>query len=932
MKKTIKKQKKKRIEPLIIILILLTISLVHAMPQISIINQADPLEYGGMQILIVNITSNATITQAIIEFDETNHTLQKEQDRYAYSWVPASKGAFSYTIYATDLGNQTQTYTSSFLVQDTVPPEIMETSPSGLLNYNLIELKAITNENSTCKYDSTDVSYDSMYFDLSGSGLIHTKLRNFGDGTTTLYIKCKDLENNIGATKKINFTIDATSPTIYDISPTGTVSQRQITLRFYTSESASCKWDTTSQPYDNLANQFPITGTTLHEQALNLQQGINTYYISCKDQIGNYNPSITLNLDLNLPPTANINIEKNSSYKALKQGTYEIRLTASEPLIQAPSLSLRYSNRIINIPLEGSSANWNGYLIMPADAGENVGEFQYSGTDTKGMSGTEITSGKLALIDAIAPPIPTIPKLANENNKIKLAWSYEGEETDHYNIYRSTTGNTDKTHFYTTASGSSYFDSGVTNKIGYFYRISAVDKAGNEGLLSEEEFLMTEFQNTTQFKQDAEILTLVNDKINELERIVQGIEVKISAIERITDSNIVWIINEEKIVSQTKDTKTEIQLLIGELKTYRETKITKEELNAKIEVINAKLEEYKKEIIKDVKVRNDVEREQSPDENTLRKAVEEYLKLKTLTAQQKTAYEQKIKELQEEARIAQHITDYEIEYEYKESKKIIVIKESLFLPNELTELTGLLIQELLPKESLMVSEIIFVTQPDDVNSLGVIWKLNNLEAPEVIYKTYSEKELSRLQGIETILLYDFDEFLSSYTTAKNESQGGDQDQITGQTIATGGTSLVKVVLLPIGVIVILALLIYYLVFLKTDHYYEEKMTERLAEENQIFTAEGSIAQEGTESSLNAATAAAPNLSFEDVGVIFGYVEKAYECLEVGALAGAYEYYNNALSYYSQASLNISQRLRVNFEMNTLREKIVGQRKPKDLYT
>ena len=519
MKKTIKKQKQKRIEPLIIILLLLTISLislVQAMPQISIINQADPLEYGSVQTLLINITSNTTITQAIIGFDQANHTIQKEQDHYAYSWVPAHKGTFSYTIYATDFENETQTYTSSFLVQDTLPPEIIETSPSGLLNYNLIELKAITNENSTCKYDSTDVSYDSMYFDLSGTGLTHTKLRTFGDGTTTLYIKCKDLENNIGATKKINFTIDATSPTIYDISPTGAVSQEQITLRFYTSESASCKWDTTNQPYDQLANSFPITGTTLHEQAMNLQQGINTYYISCKDQVGNYNPSLTLNLELNLPPTANIDIEKNTSYKAIKQGTYELELITSEPLIQAPTLSLRYTNRIINIPLEGSSASWNGYLIIPADAGEYVGEFQYSGTDTKGMTGIEITSGKLVLIDTIAPPTPTIPKLLNENNKIKLAWSYEGEETDHYNIYRSTTGNTDKTHFYATSQSSSYFDSGVTNKIGYFYRVSAVDKAGNEGMLSEEEFLMTEFQNTTQFKQEAENLNIVKNKINGL--------------------------------------------------------------------------------------------------------------------------------------------------------------------------------------------------------------------------------------------------------------------------------------------------------------------------------------------------------------------------------------------------------------------------------
>jgi hypothetical protein len=252
-----------------------------------------------------------------------------------------------------------------------------------------------------------------------------------------------------------------------------------VDIRVSTDESATCKWSKTSQTYGSLESQFRTTGATLHEQPIKLSQGINTYYIGCKDSAGNENQVIILNIELNLPPQAEIEISRNNSYRALGQGTYDISLTTSKPLSQAPTLKLKISNRLLNIPLEGSSQKWTGYLIIPTDIGEDIGEFMYTGVDTKGTTGTEITGGKLVLIDTSIPPAPDSLKLFNENNKIKLTWGYSGEEIEQFNIYRSTTGNTDNTNFKTSTTEKSYLDSDVINKIGYFYRISAMDKAGN---------------------------------------------------------------------------------------------------------------------------------------------------------------------------------------------------------------------------------------------------------------------------------------------------------------------------------------------------------------------------------------------------------------------------------------------------------------------
>jgi len=917
---------------LIIILIfsLFTVQNTLAMPQIQLISQIDPVEYNDPQTIALNITStttNSSITQALVEIDGENHALQKKQGTYIgayiYSWTPAQKGANTYTIHATDSLNETQSSTKTFQVQDTTPPEIIEAQPNGLLNYNLIEIEATTSENCTCKYDLTDVSYDSMYYGLSGDGTSHTKLRNFGDGTTIIYIRCKDPESNIGESQSISFTIDTTPPIISDITPTGTVAEEKISLQFYTNEPADCKWDTENKAYEQLSNNFETTGNILHEQKLTLEQGINRYYISCKDAIGSFNTPIIVNLELNLPPTASIDIEQNNSYNALNQGTYGLSLEASEPLSQAPELKLKFGDRAISIPLEGSSTEWSGYLMIPGDAGEEIGEFQYQGTDTKGKAGTEITNGKLVIIDTTPPSYIPALKLANENNKIKLSWAYEGEEADHFNIYRSTAGNTDKTDLETTASGSSYLDTGIVNKIGYFYRVSAVDKAGNEGPLSEEQFLMADFQNTTGFVQDPTIISTVNNKINGLERKVQDIELKITKFEETTDPDLLWLINQEAIVTKLKETKSKMQLLIGELKTYKETKMTLEELNKKIEVIDAKASEYDKEIIRDISIANKIEREQPYSESLLRQAIDAYAPVKSFNEAQKEAYLQKTKELQEQTRRIQQITAYELEYSDGEKKKIIVIKERLISPKDLR---GVVLQEIMPADVIKLSEIEFISEPEDINALGALWSINKLESAELTYKTSSDKELNQLQQIKTALLYDADTFLSMMEKDQNTSSGeASGDQITGQAIqgSSEGTNM-NTILLALGIIVILALLIYYFVFLRAENEAEEGIEKHLfAEEQALLT--------GLKTPSNEAIMASKEpegLNAQDTQLaeqLFGFIQKSYLALQEGDLALASQNYNLALAQYPLVRLSLKNRMKLNLHLNTLRESILKQK-------
>jgi len=905
MRITKKSQKQREFNLGVILPILLLISifsiilpLVQAMPQIQLISQTNPLEYGSIQTLMINLTTNdtnITIEQALIEFEEQNHTLEKANDSYTYNWIPQQMGNYTYAIYATDSTNETQTSAGSFTVRDTQPPEITETAPNGILNYNLLELKAITNKNSTCKYDEADVSYDSMYFALSGEGLIHTQLRSFSEGPYTAYVRCKDKNNNVGQSKTISFIINTKPPTITALTPTGTVNQQQITLKFDTDEIATCKWSRTNQAYDYLENYFQTTYALHHEQPLTLSEGINTYYISCQDQAGNKNPLITINLELSLPPKATIGVEIPQNYKALAAGTYQVNLLATKSLAQAPSLALRYGTRLVNIPLEGSTNYWKGYLIMPADAGEEVGEFIFSGIDNKGTSGTEITAGKLILIDTSPPAMPTGLNLLNENRKIKLSWDYEGEEPDHFNIYKSTTGKTGKSDFNAISTEKAYEDSNITNKIGYFYRISAVDKAGNEGLLSDEDFLMTDFQNDTGFQQETRLLEIINNKINELESTVQEIEVETAKLEDTTDRDLLGIINSKGLVEKQKEAESKIQTLIGELKTYRETAITRDALTTKIAIIDEKLNEYKKDIIKEVLITNKIENEQMPDENLLQEAIKEYLKNKVLNDEQKSQYQSQVKELQNAVRIRQKIISYSIEYKYQQIERITTITETIISSNNLS---GVLIQEIVPREAVKVSEINFEKTPKEFNSLGFIWDLKELDNNEAKYGFNNETDLNQLQMIRTVLLYDVDEFLGNLSDEKTNAS----NELTSNVISQKKQGFVigKEILIPFGILIIIGLLIYYFVFLKTDNAYQ-KETFFIAEQDN-FQAVSTIKT--------------------DLSSILGLVQKSYLELERQDTDAASTAYYAAFSLYMHVNLNLKDRLKVNFEMNTLYERIL----------
>ena len=182
---------------------------------------------------------------------------------------------------------------------DTTPPVITDPLPSGTISNNKPTISVKTDENATCRFEHSGVSYSNMKHVFSQTGgLTHTKVIGpKKDGTYVRYVRCKDAAGNKNTKSvKITFTIkngsvtDTTPPVISNAKPTGTISDNKPTLSVTTDEDATCKYCETDSSYTSLCKSFSTTGTKTHSVAVGpLNDESYTYYVRCKDKAGNVN-------------------------------------------------------------------------------------------------------------------------------------------------------------------------------------------------------------------------------------------------------------------------------------------------------------------------------------------------------------------------------------------------------------------------------------------------------------------------------------------------------------------------------------------------------------------------------------------------------------------------------------------------------------------
>lgn len=153
----------------------------------------------------------------------------------------------------------------------------------------------------TCRWSLTDQDYSDMSNTCSGSGGTSQSCNVTGlsDGAASVYISCTDSSGNADTADSntdLSYTVDATLPTISNISPTAgtTLTSSSSSITFDTDESATCRWSLMDYGYTSMSGTCSGGGTTSHScPATGLVDGSETVYLACQDTAGGADTYLT---------------------------------------------------------------------------------------------------------------------------------------------------------------------------------------------------------------------------------------------------------------------------------------------------------------------------------------------------------------------------------------------------------------------------------------------------------------------------------------------------------------------------------------------------------------------------------------------------------------------------------------------------------------
>ena len=376
----------------------------------------------------------------------------------------------------------------------------------------------------------------------------------------------------------------------------------RVDIAIETDIEATCKYDTSQKTYNNLAYTLQKNAEGLEHTGLTptLTQGKKTIYIICKSNKG-AETSTKFDVEVNLKPTAEIRLKPPSPLKA---GIIEIEVVASEDLLFAPELKyfLDDDTSPRSITLTGSNNRWIGFIVIQETDKRRIGTFTFRGVDKTNLEGTEITSGKIFIVDNSKPSVVSSITGTIEEDRIKIEWRYLEEDSDaisEYRIYRRVgRGGVDYTNYLATTRNKYYYDTNVEFGEAYYYKVSAVNHAEKEGELSREVALTFIPQRTEQEEEkglSAVLKTQLNNKLSQVDKILLDLDLAESYVRSLTSNNHQIILQEMEILPRIVATRNKLNNIRKELQALENKDLSTSEFDL---ATNKLIEEANKEKLK----------------------------------------------------------------------------------------------------------------------------------------------------------------------------------------------------------------------------------------------------------------------------------------------------------------------------------------------
>lgn len=395
-------------------------------------------------------------------------------------------------------------------------------------------------------------------------------------------------------------------------------------MKLTTWNNTVCKYDINSgKTYSDMNNVFFDTGGSHHsEKFLDLSDGTHFYFVKCKSATTFNEPEeLKVILRVNSLVTGSIILDKSSP---ISEGELEVKLYTSKYVSGIPMLSYSFDGVGYNsFVLVGDGNAFKGSIVLEDSLGEGVLYFKMSAVDLEGRQGTEITSGAYFSYDLVRPSVISNINAVSSAQKIRLDWHTDEESIREFKIYRSEFANVDYTDYYDKADDDEdyYLDDELSSRKTYYYRVSVVDEAGNEGPLSRE-------ISSTSLSEDGEITSGLNPS---LYGIVESFLVEIGSLNNnieLAKDSILELGEKEKylaenlgLVSKIDSSKKEITSIKASTEKLKEQDLEKEALDAKINSLRVRMGILEKGVPSELLIINEKERVESMTDSKKENAI-----------------------------------------------------------------------------------------------------------------------------------------------------------------------------------------------------------------------------------------------------------------------------------------------------------------------
>ena len=767
-----------------IMMVLLVVLMPLAVASVPVITQIPPQTVNEDQLLQFTVTAtdadNNTLGYSMANLPQgASFNSQTHQ----FSWTPNYNQAGSYTVLLSVIdGNATASQGIAITVNNVnrAPAFIAQTMK--VINENMplqFSVVAIDPDNDVLTYAAPNLPQGAS-FNPSTQTFAWTPTY-FQSGTYTVLFSASD--GAATATQQVIVQVnDVSTAAVITFNTPSTITTDYVTLNVSTSVNATCRYDTSDRSYDSMQSFSQTSGVSHAKVIANLPDGLTTFYVKCKSDYGDFS-SATFALTVASPPSAEVTLSPESP---LKPGLVIVKLLASREMQSAPSLTYFFDDEpskthLVSLEsVDGSLTLWRGYMIIESFEGLKSGTFEFSGRDVNGIVGNRISSGKTFIVDDEKPPAPlSIKAEPLSNGYIRLGWYYSGEDVNSFGIYRSLSSNVDYIDYYSSATNSTFIDSGVIPDTTYYYRVAARDDANNVGELSPaaSATAITPINSTpspvqappsTQRLPYSSMLE-INATVKILDRAILDLQWVATSLESVEDDVQKSLIKQLNLIEEANSGKSELEGYRTQLKAIKPQDMSEEELEQLFTTINLRLKKINVSVIKSVKIEDEQNYVQYLADDKLKNVIDMYLKKFNLTDKEKAAYQKAV--LNYHANVKVTVNAIVVSFTSlgdTTSLKTFVAKEIYYESPE--ALNTIAIIEYIPKDFAASSQELSIETPDsEVVEQDPIfkWSKDILDYNKFAIAYSIDKKISgdSIKGTATLALLDPNEFKLKNTNA-----------------------------------------------------------------------------------------------------------------------------------------------------------------------